>query len=153
MADAMVTARMSQEKKEAGNRMLEQLGTNASQAVNRLYDYVLENKKLPFPEEQGRRKYTQEEIADYRKFHAQNPDLYPDTDWLGMILKKNALRQSHALSITSAGKTTRTKISLGYDDVDGLFRKNLSWKRFTVRANNDIRLAKWLNVSLDLNMR
>ena len=50
MADAMVTARMSQEKKEAGNRVLEQLGTNASQVVNRLYDYVLENKKLPFPE-------------------------------------------------------------------------------------------------------
>ena len=36
MADAMVTARMSQEKKEAGNRVLEQLGTNASQVVNRL---------------------------------------------------------------------------------------------------------------------
>ena len=64
MADAMVTARMSQEKKEAGNRVLEQLGTNASQVVNRLYDYVLENKKLPFPEEQGRRIYTQEEIAE-----------------------------------------------------------------------------------------
>ena len=63
MADAMVTARMSAEKKEAGNRMLEQLGTNASQAVNRLYDYVLEKKQLPFPEQQGRRKYTQEEIA------------------------------------------------------------------------------------------
>lgn len=63
MADAMVTARMSQEKKEAGNRVLEQLGTNASQAVNRLYDYVLEKKELPFPEQQGRRKYTQEEIA------------------------------------------------------------------------------------------
>lgn len=63
MADAMVTARMSQEKKEAGNRMLEQLGTNASQAVNRLYDYVLEKKQLPFPEQQERRRYTQEEIA------------------------------------------------------------------------------------------
>ena len=63
MADAMVTARMSAEKKEAGNRMLEQLGTNASQAVNRLYDYVLEKKQLPFPAQQGRRKYTQEEIA------------------------------------------------------------------------------------------
>ena len=50
MADAMVTARMSQEKKEAGNRVLEQLGTNASQAVNRLYDYVLEKRQLPFPE-------------------------------------------------------------------------------------------------------
>ena len=63
MADAMVTARMSAEKKEAGNRMLEQVGTNASQAVNRLYDYVLEKKQLPVPEQQGRRKYTQEEIA------------------------------------------------------------------------------------------
>ncbi|RDB61940.1 RelB/DinJ family addiction module antitoxin [Gordonibacter sp. 28C] len=64
MPDAMVTARMSAEKKEAGNRMLEQLGTNASQAVNRLYDYVLEKKELPFPEQQERRKYTQEEIAE-----------------------------------------------------------------------------------------
>ena len=27
------------------------------------YDYVLEKKELPFPEQQGRRKYTQEEIA------------------------------------------------------------------------------------------
>lgn len=63
MADAMVTARMSAEKKEAGNRMLEQLGTNASQAVNSLYDYVLEKKQLPFPEQHERRKHTQEEIA------------------------------------------------------------------------------------------
>lgn len=63
MADAMVTARMSAEKKEAGNRMLERLGTNASQAVNRLYDYVLEKKQLPFPEQHERRKHTQEEIA------------------------------------------------------------------------------------------
>ena len=63
MADAMVTARMSAEKKEAGNRMLEQLGTNASQAVNRLYDYVLEKRQLPFPEERERREYTQQEIA------------------------------------------------------------------------------------------
>lgn len=64
MADAMVTARMSLEKKEAGNRMLEQLGTNASQAVNRLYDYVLEKKELPFPDQQERKHYTQEEIAE-----------------------------------------------------------------------------------------
>ena len=64
MADAMVTARMSSEKKEAGNRILEQMGTNASQAVNRLYDYVIEKRELPFPERKKRRRYTQEEIAE-----------------------------------------------------------------------------------------
>ncbi|MGN0035564.1 MAG: type II toxin-antitoxin system RelB/DinJ family antitoxin [Coriobacteriales bacterium] len=64
MADAMVTARMSQEKKEAGRRMLEKLGTNPSQAINSLYDYVLEKKQLPFPDQQARRIYAPEEIAE-----------------------------------------------------------------------------------------
>lgn len=47
MPDAMVTARMSPEKKEAANRVFEQLGTNASRAINDLYDYVIANKELP----------------------------------------------------------------------------------------------------------
>lgn len=97
--------------------------------------------------------YSQNEIDNYAQLHAQNPDLYPDTDWVGMILKKKALRHSHALSVTAASKAVRTKISLGYDNVDGLYKKNLSWKRYNVRVNNDIRVAKWLNVSLDLNLR
>ena len=51
MSDAMVTARMSPEKKEAANRVFEQLGTNASRAINDLYDYVIANKELPTEEE------------------------------------------------------------------------------------------------------
>ncbi len=66
MADAMVTARMSAEKKEMGNRVLDQLGTNASQVVNRLYDYVIEKRALPFgqTEEKERHQHTQEEIDE-----------------------------------------------------------------------------------------
>lgn len=52
MADAMVTARMSSDKKMRGNRMLAQLGTNASQAVNELYDYVIEHGSLPMEKEE-----------------------------------------------------------------------------------------------------
>lgn len=48
MADAMVTSRMTKAKKDAGNRVLESLGLNASQAVNRLYDYLIEEQRLPF---------------------------------------------------------------------------------------------------------
>lgn len=68
MADAMVTARMTSDKKEAGNRVLEQLGTNASQAVNKLYDYVLENKELPFQEKKKNKNYTKNEIAQAIEF-------------------------------------------------------------------------------------
>lgn len=75
MADAMVTARMSPEKKEAGNRALEQLGTNASQAVNRLYDYVIEKKQLPFPEPRQKGAFTPEEIARAKAWVESIPTL------------------------------------------------------------------------------
>ena len=45
-AEAMVTARMGVGKKEEGNRVLASLGTNASKAVNQLYDYVIERGAL-----------------------------------------------------------------------------------------------------------
>lgn len=62
MTDAMIAARMPPEKKDAGRRALERLGTNASHAINALYDYVVECKELPFPE-RARMAYTQEEIT------------------------------------------------------------------------------------------
>ena len=53
MSDVMVSARMSAAKKEAGNRVLEGLGCNASQVVNELYDYLIKEKKLPWAQEQS----------------------------------------------------------------------------------------------------
>lgn len=47
MADAMVTARMPQSKKDAGNEVLRALGYTASQAINELYDRVLETQSWP----------------------------------------------------------------------------------------------------------
>ena len=48
MDDAMVTGRMSAEKKAAGNRALEKRGMNASQAVNLLYDRLAEEDDAEF---------------------------------------------------------------------------------------------------------
>lgn len=51
----MVTGRMSQAKKELGNQLLKELGTNASQVINELYDYVISRRALPFSaSEEGR---------------------------------------------------------------------------------------------------
>ena len=97
--------------------------------------------------------YSKETIENYAALHSQNPDAYPDTDWLGMILKTHALRHRHHLGISAGGKNLKTNISLGYDDVDGLFKRNLSWKRFTVRTNNDIKISKWLTATLDVNLK
>lgn len=68
MGEAMVTARMSSAKKEACNAVLRQLGTNASQAINELYDYVLEKRELPFAGSSSRRVCTQEDFAKAAAF-------------------------------------------------------------------------------------
>ena len=47
MADAMVTARMPQSKKDAGNEALRKIGYTASQAINELYDAVIETRSWP----------------------------------------------------------------------------------------------------------
>ncbi|MBQ9020871.1 MAG: RelB/DinJ family addiction module antitoxin [Eggerthellaceae bacterium] len=48
MNDVMVTGRMSRAKKDAGSRVLEELGINASQLINDLYDYLIEHGHSPF---------------------------------------------------------------------------------------------------------
>lgn len=53
--DAMVTGRMPTAKKELGNRVLRELGTTASQAINDLYDYAITHHALPFPSAEGDR--------------------------------------------------------------------------------------------------
>lgn len=48
MEDAMVTGRMSAEKKAAGAKVLAKAGLNASQAINLLYDKLEEEQSADF---------------------------------------------------------------------------------------------------------
>ena len=63
MADAMVTARMSAEKKEAANRVFERLGTNASRVINDVFDYVIRTGEVPGAAKEVHT-HTPEEIAE-----------------------------------------------------------------------------------------
>lgn len=89
------------------------------------------------------------EITDnYFSLHAENPDRYPLTDWTGLILKKNAPKQSHNLSISGGTEAVQSKLSFGYDHIDGLYVGN-TYKRITARMNNDIKINKYLSSSVD----
>lgn len=92
-------------------------------------------------------------IDNYASLHAQNPDQYPDTRWLDYILNKSAARKAHVLSIATGDAKKKTKATIGYDEVDGLFRYNLDYKRFTARINNDIKINKFLTAIVDVNFR
>lgn len=97
--------------------------------------------------------YSREMIENYWILNRENPDLYPNVDWMDLMLKDKGVRQSHSLTIQAGGEKISSVLSLGYDDVDGLFRKNLNWQRYTARLNNDIKVFKWMNASADLSLR
>lgn len=50
MEDAMVTGRMSLQKKAAGNAILRDAGMNASQAINRMYSKLIDDHSASFLE-------------------------------------------------------------------------------------------------------
>ncbi|WP_204273742.1 TonB-dependent receptor [Draconibacterium mangrovi] len=92
--------------------------------------------------------YTQDVVENYAALNAENPDMYPDTDWTGMILKDNAPRQSHSIGITAGSKVVRTKAILSYDKTDGLY-EGRSYERLTARFNNDVKINEFLSASID----
>lgn len=67
MADAMVTGRMTPAKKEAGNRVLASFGMNASQAINKLYDQLIEQGRLPFDTQQ-KPSYDEAQIQEAQEY-------------------------------------------------------------------------------------
>lgn len=97
--------------------------------------------------------YSREYVENYTLLNRENPDLYPNVNWMDMVLKDVGVRHSHSLTIQSGGDKRSSVLSLGFDDVDGLFRKNLSWKRYTARLNNDIQVFKWMKASADISLR
>ena len=93
MGDAMVTARMSQEKKEAGGSVLEELGVTASQAINGLYDHLIAHRELPFASK--RRRYSPVEWKAAEAWVDALPLLAPESPLAGMTdrgIKEERLR-------------------------------------------------------------
>lgn len=105
------------------------------------------------PESGWYQAYDKDLVGNYKSLHAADPDTYPVTDWMNLILKKNAIRHSHNLKLTVSGDRLRSSISFGFDDVDGLYKANQRWKRYTARLNNDLTVFKWLKASADVSFR
>lgn len=96
--------------------------------------------------------YPKDVIDNYSTLNAENPNKYPNTDWVGLVLNDNAPRQSHVLSLTAGTKAVRTKVSMAYDKTDALY-DGRTYERMTARFNNDVTITKYLSASIDFNFK
>lgn len=100
--------------------------------------------------------YTDDVIAKYAS--GEDPYLYPNVDWIDLMMKKSAAQQRANLNISGGGDVAKYFISATYYGEDGIWKgdnlntynTNAGLKRYNFRANTDINLTKRLELSLGL---
>lgn len=73
-----------------------------------------------------------------------------NTDWQSAVLR-NAPQMTHNLNFSGGSDKTKYYLSLGYSDLEGINLSN-SMKKYSVRANIDQEINKWLSVGTNLNV-
>ncbi len=94
--------------------------------------------------------YSKDLVENYINLHNENSDLYPNTDWIDLILKRYAPRQSHTISISAGNQAIRSKLSISYDKTDALYMDR-NYERITSRFNNNVKINNFLSATLDIN--
>ncbi|MDE6067180.1 MAG: TonB-dependent receptor [Duncaniella sp.] len=96
--------------------------------------------------------YTADQMKNWVRYNASDPDNYPITDWKGLMMKDSAPRMTHTLSISGGNKSVKSTASFSYDDVDGLYAGR-KFHRLMFRVNNDFTFNKYISASVDVNIR
>jgi len=91
-------------------------------------------------------------VNNYMSLNADNPDLYPNTDWVDLILSDYAPRQSHNLRVSAGTDAIRSTFSLTYDKTDALYMDR-TYERLSTRFNNDVTINNFLSATLDMHYR
>ncbi len=93
--------------------------------------------------------FSQADIDNWGQNHIQNPNEYPMTDWVDLIVRDYAPRQNHSFTISGGGNVVSTRASINYENVEALY-DNKTFERITSRVNNTFRINDYLNANIDL---
>ena len=92
--------------------------------------------------------------------NGDQPMLYPNVNWLDYVMKPMASQSQHNISVSGGNKIARYFVSVGALTQDGLFKTfskdpntNFKYNRYNYRANVDLTLGKWNQLSINLGGR
>ncbi len=84
-------------------------------------------------------------------FPIYDPDMVESTNWLNQITQNGAPMYSANLSISGGSENKSYLLSFGYFDQQGVIKRT-SLKRYTLRANSEVQVKKWLKIGEDINL-
>ena len=91
--------------------------------------------------------YQPEELEIFRL--GLDPDLYPDVDWMDVMLRNGAWSSRASLNMTGGGKTARYYVGGIYQDQQGMYKTDKKLEDYNTNAN----FRKWtyrMNVDIDI---
>ncbi|WP_255524564.1 hypothetical protein [Pedobacter riviphilus] len=91
---------------------------------------------------------TDEQLALYK--NGSDPDLYPNTKFLDVMLRDNTFNTRHTLNFRGGGDIAKFFVSGAYYQENGVFKSNpnniydnnLGLKRYNLRSNIDLNVTK-----------
>ncbi|MCW3091483.1 MAG: TonB-dependent receptor [Ferruginibacter sp.] len=95
-------------------------------------------------------RFTQDEI---RKFaDGSDPVNYPNINWYDELLKSTTTQSRHNLSVRGGSENIKYLVSGSFANQDGIFKNgNNNYKTYSVRANLDAQINKFIKVGFDIN--
>ncbi|PGH40024.1 MAG: SusC/RagA family protein [Candidatus Nephrothrix sp. EaCA] len=109
-------------------------------------------------------KFSQAYLAEYKRRN-EDPSLpktdvnpngeyvhYGNTDWYGILYKKNTLGVDHNIALSGSGEKTSYMITGRYYGQNGLFRYNTDdYKMYTLRAKGNVQVFPWFSVESNID--
>jgi TonB-linked SusC/RagA family outer membrane protein len=90
------------------------------------------------------------DVVDYwTERNKTDPDRFPITDWIDLMIKDYAPRQNHHFGVTAGGERIKTRATVNYEKTDGLYDYN-SFDRVVSRLNNRIKVNDFISVDVDM---
>ena len=91
--------------------------------------------------------YSADELELFRL--GLDPDLFPDVDWMDVVLKDGAWSERATLNMSGGGKTARYFVSGSYQDQGGMYKTDEAMKKYNTNTN----YRKWtyrMNLDIDI---
>lgn len=91
--------------------------------------------------------YQPEELEIFRL--GLDPDIYPNVDWMDLMLRKGTWSDRVTLNMSGGGKTARYYVSASHQNEQGVYKTDKSLESYNTNAN----FRKWnyrMNVDMDI---
>jgi TonB-linked SusC/RagA family outer membrane protein len=96
--------------------------------------------------------YSQDLINNYATYNKENPNEFPITNWKDYLIKDSAPRTKHNVSVSYGNEIIKSRATVGYEKTDALY-SHRSYASLTARLNNNIKINKYLSVTVDGSYR